>query len=339
MDEDEITQLTPESSAFLAQHMTRAASPRVLRDLDRSLGARNGGSARQGALQNLLAGARTAMANGRSHAAVAGDLRMSDLLPALPGTSARAFSLRDLQRPAGEAATYSAAVLAESLVARAGTKLIFMPEPQAVAGGESIQAFYQCPSRYQVVTAANFAAVADGADVATSTLPLLSAEFGAEYGDASDAWRVEVSRGDQKSMHQDDLEFVISQAIIRGYAKQIDKRVLSAIVATTPGAWSLAAAAAHGLRFGECRAVIGSTAAGAAVGADGVLRAGGLSAELTDVVTPTIAGAFYCAGCALENELRVLIERRDVQGTLVVTVFATMQPVIADPDAFFMVPA
>jgi hypothetical protein len=337
MNEDEI-QLTPESHAFLSQHMTRAASPRVLRDLDRSLSGRNGGSARQGALRNLIAGARTAMANGRSHAAVVGDLRMSDFLPALPGTSARAFSLRDLQRPAGEA-TYSAAILAESLVARAGTKLIFMPEPQAVAGGESIQAFYQRPSRYQVVTAANFAAVADGADVAPSELPLLSAEFGAEYGDASDAWRVEISRADQKSMHQDDLEFVISQAIIRGYAKQIDKRVLSAIVATTPGAWSLAAAAAHGLRFGECRAVIGSTAAGASVGADGVLRAGGLSAELTDVVTLTIAGAFYRAGCALENELRVLIERRDVQGTLVVTVFATMQPVIADPDAFFAVSA
>ncbi|AGU50359.1 hypothetical protein VAPA_1c32730 [Variovorax paradoxus B4] len=263
---------------------------------------------------------------------------MSDLLPALPGTSARAFSLRDLQRPAGEA-TYSAAILAESLVARAGAKIIFMPPPEPVPGGENIQAFYKRPSRYQVVTAANFAAVADGADVASSALPLLSAEFGAEYGDASDAWRVEISRADQRNMQEDDLEFVINQAIVRGYAKQIDKRVLSTVIATTPGAWSLAAAAAHGLRFGELRAVIGSTAAGAAVGADGVLRAAGIAAELTDVVTPTIAGAFYRAGCAVEEELRVLVERRDVQGTLVVTVFATMQPVIADPDAFFTVAA
>lgn len=323
-----------------SQQSQQRTAPGVVADLDTLLrNARNTSKGpRQSALKTILAGAKTAMANGRSHAAVAGDLRMSELLPALPGSSARAFALPDLQRPAGDA-TLSAAILAESLVARAGAKIIVMPPPSMVTGGEDLHAFYKRPNRFQVITAANFSAVAAGAEITAGTLPLLAADFGVEYGEASDAWRVEISRADQRNMHEGDLEFVLSEAIVRGYAKQIDRRVLSAIVATAPGPWSLSAVAAHGLRFGECRAVIGSTATGAAVGADGVLRAGGLSAELTDVVAPTIAGAFYRAGCAVEEELRVLIERRDVQGTLVVTLFATMQPVVADPDAFFTVAA
>ena len=327
-----------EYEALVARQLAEqrsAASPSVIADLDRSLGNRSEGAQRQNTLRSLIESANRG-APGLTKAGSHGELRMSDLLPPAPADAVRSFSVRDLLRPAGEA-TIGAAILAESLVAQAGAKLIFMPPPKPV-GQEG--AFYTRPGRYLTVTPAGFVSVTDGADVVAGALPFLaSADFATEYGEASAACRFEISRADQRNMSQDELQFIISKSLIRGLAKLADKTLLDAIVATTPGAWSLDAAAAHGLNFGELRAIAGSLAKGAAVGVDGVLRAGGLPAELTDAITTTVAGAFNRAAVGTEESFSVLIERRSLAGDLVVTVFASMTPAISDAEAFFVIGA
>jgi hypothetical protein len=114
--------------------------------------------------------------------------------------------------------------------------------------------------------------------------------------------------------------------------------LLSAIAATTPANFSLALAAAQGLKWGELRAIVGTSANGATVSQDGHLRAGGVPAELTADTASTIIGAFSRAGVAIGESVEVYFERIDSSGLLAVTAWASMLPLVPDASKFWLVP-
>lgn len=130
----------------------------------------------------------------------------------------------------------------------------------------------------------------------------------------------------------ESAQCIVARALALGVARVCDATLLSAIVANTPAPFSLAAAAARGLRFGELSAMSGTTAHGAAIGADGVLRVAGVNAEMTDVVAPSVIGAFGRAAVAVRDDIRVVIKRMSTQGDLEISLFVTIEPLIPTPD-------
>lgn len=249
---------------------------------------------------------------------------------------------RPFVMPATGVATIAGAVVNASQVAAAGARIIPIsaapdadnPEIQTYGKALPAPVLFQRPEKFSIITPAKFAALADGVDVSTSAFP--AARASVLWGDApSHAVRFEISRQDQKAMTEDELAFEIEQAIARGLARLADSVLLAAIVAKTPAAFTLAAAAAQGLRFAELRALVGTAATGAAVGADGVLRAGGVAAELTDTTAATIIGAFNRSAVAVEDEVQIIIDRRSLQGDLAITAHASMRALVPGAGSFF----
>lgn len=249
---------------------------------------------------------------------------------------------RPFVMPSNGVATMAGAVVNASQVAAAGARIIPIsaaedsPQPEIQTYGKALPApvLYQRPETFSIITAAKFAALADGVDVSATAFP--ASRSSVLWGDApSHAVRFEISRKDQKAKTPEELAFEIEQAIAKGLARLADAVLLGAIAAATPAAFTLAAAAAHGLRFAELRALVGTAGTGAAVGADGVLRAAGVAAELTDTTAATTIGAFNRAAVACEDEVQIIVDRTSLHGDLAITAHASMRALLPDAGAFF----
>lgn len=253
---------------------------------------------------------------------------------------------RPFVMPATGVATIAGAVVNASQVASAGARIIPIsaapdadnPEIQTYGRALPAPVLFQRPERFSIITPAKFAALADGSNVALSVFP--AARASVLWGDApSHAVHFELSRKEQKEMADEELAFEVEQAIARGLARLADSVLLNAIAAATPAAFTLAAAAAKGLRFAELRALVGTAATGAAVGVDGLLRAAGIAAELTDTTAATLIGAFNRAAVAVEDEVQIIVDRRSLQGDLAITAHASMRALVPDTGAFFRITA
>src|SRR5690606_1575138 len=125
-------------------------------------------------------------------------------------------------------------------------------------------------------------------------------------------------------------------AIMFGLAQAADRTLLAAIVTETPAAFTHGAAAARNLEFAELRALVGTDGTGATVDAAGSLRAAGVLADYTPTIEETVIGAFNRAAVAVHPEIVVHAERRNLQGDLVLTVFANLLPLVPDSGAFWL---
>lgn len=263
--------------------------------------------------------------------AVAGTFRLADVFPAPSGNQLRDLDARSTQRSAGNTQTIGHALMNASRVIQAGARLVPIEDAIAAAQDHDVIAWQKRPARFEVVTAAAFDVVADGADAATSPLPLSAAEI--DLGEAaSHAVSFTLTRREQKHRSDADMEFIVARALALGLAQVCDRVLLSAIAASAPNAFSLAKAAARGLHFAELKAVCGTTGQGAAIGADGALRVAGIDADLTDVIQPSIIGAFGRAAVAMNDEIRIVIKRTSIRGDMEITVFVTIEPLIPTPD-------
>lgn len=291
----------------------------------------------------------------RTHHDGAGNVRA---VTSKPAASVATVSLRELQLPpmvgagrghaatnplgtaAGKKTNIDAALIEQSRVAKAGAVVIVVPTAATAVGIGPTDgvALYKREASFTTIEAAPFAIVADDADVAESSLPLLRDLIDFEtipaYG-----FRVSLSRAEQKAFGDGVLTDGALASIALGLAKAADACLLSAIAAANPAAFTLASVASRGLSFGELRALVGSAANGASVGADGVLRAAGVSAELTSTVPGTYVGAFNRSAVAISEDVTLLAERRNAQGDLVLTCFANMQALLPDASAFWTVGA
>jgi len=151
--------------------------------------------------------------------------------------------------------------------------------------------------------------------------------------------RIPMSRSEQKSYREGELADSVLVSIALGVSRAADAALLGAIKAANPAAFSLAAAAAKGLKFHELRSLVGTAGTGAAVGQDGALRVAGVQAELTPDIDATIVGAFNRSAVAIHEEITLLAERINVQGALVLTCWVHLQALLPKPDSFFSVGA
>ncbi|SEI87021.1 hypothetical protein SAMN04244572_01939 [Azotobacter beijerinckii] len=289
-----------------------------------------------GYFDHIAAGASEAHARSAMPAAAVGGLRLlTDTAPTLnPETDGGIYL------PAGHDAAksnrLSDAVLSHSVLAGLGARLIVVPAappptmPEAPAG-----ALYARVSRYDVVKPAAFSLLADGDSVADSALPIARASI-----DLSEmptySFRVAMSRAQQREFGLGFLSAELEQAIALGVARTADAVLVKALEAATLPAFSLGAAAAAGCAFSDLRAVVGSAGAGAAANLGG-LYVLGIAAEMVQDATQTLVGTWQRAAIAIHEDIRLICDRRSVEGDMALTAHFNAQALIPDLGYFFQV--
>lgn len=246
--------------------------------------------------------------------------------------------------PAVENSRVDASIISQSLVAKAGANIIvYKDATEAVSDGAGGILMVSKPAYFETYEAAPFALVADGADVGVTPLPIkrqqlhIDAAGGPQTNTGIYGLRFEFTRAVLKSYPS--VETAILHAITAGLARTADAVLLAAIVAATPAAFSLAAAAASGVRMSELRALIGTAGNGATIDACGVLRAAGIAGELTPDVAQTVIGSFARAGVMVRSSVDVIAERTNIDGSLAVTAWAAFQALTPDTTRFWTVAA
>nr|WP_234909408.1 hypothetical protein [Xanthomonas citri] len=235
---------------------------------------------------------------------------------------------------------------AHSRAAAAGAHLLIREDaiaPRPIGAGPDIPVMQRETSGFSVIKPMPLAVVADGANAAVSTaLPVWSAtvDWDSEAASPTFGAAFRIERADYRRRALDgSLDELLSASILAGVGRAADVALLSALAAANVANFSLAAVAAQGLRFADLAALVGTSATGAAVGQDGVLRAAGVQAELTDATAGTFVGAFNQAAVILDREVRVVADRHSLDGELLVTVFTSAAALIPRSGVFFKVAA
>lgn len=155
------------------------------------------------------------------------------------------------------------------------------------------------------------------------------------HRDALSQWavRIEVPRSVQKARGFDQVATEIAVALSLGMGRAIDGELLGAVAAAAVAPFTIAAAAAAGVRWGELVAMIGTDGAGA-VPENGRLFAAGVPAKLVPVVAGTIVGAWSRYAVATLEEVDLLVERQSRTGKLVVTAWMGLQALLPEGEAF-----
>ena len=234
----------------------------------------------------------------------------------------------------------SAAILKASHVAGAGANIIICPDNRrAVPTGRTGDVVFETvPKQFRTFSAAPFATVADDEEVTVSPYPALSADIDWEQSPTL-GLRFNFTRVEQKEINSDLLAAEIIAAVTLSLARAADATMLAHIAAATPSAFTLAKAAAQGLRFGELAALVGTSGNGATVTEAGDLRAAGVLAELTPDMAGTLVGAWDRAAIAIHEDVPLHFERLNMQGHMAVTAWANLIPLVPDASKFWTVPA
>lgn len=241
--------------------------------------------------------------------------------------------------PAGTTVKFDAGLVAGSRVAKAGAHVLVFPDsikPHISGRGDII--LESIPTELRNIEAAVFSTVdVDSDDDAPTTfLPVFSA--GIDWKDSiHKGVRFEIKRSQRRKIDPDQLCAEIVASLTLGLARAADEVLLSALRAKSLATFSIARAAAEGLLFDELRGLIGTAGAGATVDQSGNLRAGGIASELTADIGETIVGAWNRAGVAINADVSVHFERLDTAGSLAVTAWASMLPMVPDSTKFWFV--
>lgn len=266
-----------------------------------------------------------------------------DLLPKIQDNDGT-FKRPPMGTPAVENSKIDAAISGQSLVAQAGANvIIFKDASEAISDTAGGIMMVSKPAYFETYEAMPFALVPDGAEVGVTALPISRAQIhvdstgGPQTNTGIYGLRFEFTRAVLKSYPS--VEDAIMHAITAGLARTADAVLLGAIVAKTPAAFSLAAAAASGVRMSELRSLIGTAGHGAAIDQNGVLRAAGIQAELTPDMAATVIGSFARSAIMIRSDVDVIAERTKIDGSLAVTAWAAFQPLLPDASRFWTVAA
>jgi len=264
-----------------------------------------------------------------------GSLSLTDMLPRAPESANRAVS-----QPAGESESLAAALVRSSRFIQAGARMIPLRAGEDSQGSISgIPVWSASPGSFTIIEGAAFAPGDELSPLAVSPLPVSTEEIDRDLIQ-SEGVRFELSRSLQKSLTPEELNARLVNAIAFGIGRTVDKialaklqtQLLEAGGGTEMPTYSLAAAAGVGLRFNELSAIVGTNGTGATV-ENGVLRVSGIPAELTGENANTFIGAFDRSAVAVMDDIRVLVERLDVNGKIAVTCWLDALPLV--PDAAF----
>lgn len=228
-----------------------------------------------------------------------------------------------------EATTLELALLDNARTIQAGASLVVIADPQVVDTGVA-PLLQEIPSGLVSIDAAPFAPVADGEDVAESAMPISEALVDRENGGTQYGFRVRIKRKDVKAKGWEAISADLLTSVSAGLARAVDKHLLTAVAASAPSAFTLAAAAASGVRFDQLAALVGTDATGSTVSDAGELRAAGIRAELTADAAATYIADWSHTGVAVHDSIDLLLERTSAAGDLVVTCWLDLHALLPD---------
>lgn len=246
---------------------------------------------------------------------------------------------RNINLVSNEAFTLSAAVANAARTVQAGAKLIVADE-HYIGETSGMHVFQADAAKLRVIEAANFATVAEGTQITSSALPFTDASINWRGSDQNHiACRFTVSRRTRKAAGNEGIEYDIISGVALGLAKAVDNALLDAITALTPANFTIGAAAARNLTYGELQGFIGTNGTGATVQNCNLFAGGLVQAELTSQTAATVIGAFNRVGIAINPHVNVIIERLNAASDLNITVYADIQAVIpsGSTSAFWLV--
>ena len=151
--------------------------------------------------------------------------------------------------------------------------------------------------------------------------------------------RFEIPRSTFKARGDEIVAAEAIRSLQMGISRAVDFALLGAIYNATPAAFTLAAAAAAGVKFSELRAIAGINGTGVSVNAAGQLNVSGVPAELTSEHSMTVVGAFQHSAVAIGEEIQVIVDRLDRSGEVAISAWVELLPLIPNADFFWAVPA
>ncbi|WP_234745638.1 hypothetical protein [Burkholderia sp. WTPI3] len=280
----------------------------------------------------------------RQAAAAAGEISLMDLIADGSPVGNGIHSLT--QRPAGETVHLDprAVIEANSRCAAAGARIVIATPRDTLKlidgqRTDTLYGFKEDAGAVTVTDPAPFQLVADGADSASQAIPMHVANVSWPTA-PSYAFTTTISRANNRAVTGGEfLRRQLTESVLRGLGQLADSILLDAIDATTPAPFSLGAAAARNLEFGNLRALVGTAGAGATVRQDGTLAVQGIDAELTSSHAKTFVGAFGRSAVVIWSDLRIVAKRTNLVGDIEVTCFASMIPAVPDAAAYWEVAA
>lgn len=223
-------------------------------------------------------------------------------------------------------------IASHSRVLAAGAKLVLLPDaPQPVQDSKSGTVLVQTPGGLSVAEPAPFAKIAPNNPATDSPLPVYrsmldrSLNFG---GTATHAFRTVISRRTRHNWAHGQLDDALMSAIVQGLGSLVDRLLLTTIANQNPGEFSIAKAAARGLKFDDLSGIIGTAGAGAHFRGDGMLCAANVPAELSDATASTLVGAFHKAGLILHEDITLLAQRVNNSDDMAVTVLVSAESLL-----------
>lgn len=252
---------------------------------------------------------------------------------------------------AGETISIAESIFRGSRFAQAGGNIEFWPhlDPQFV-GKTGIIGTVEQPKAFAVVGPADLELIADDefgndTEMTVSSLPLYLADI-SRANQKSYGVCYRLSRAQQIARGEEQTAAEVLTAIFSGLSKVVDKLAIAAILANTPEAFTLAKAAAAGVRFDQLRGLVGTNGANAHINANGRLvvwpfspnvQTGGIPGELTPVAAETIVGDFSRALAILGADMTILVNRLTVAGDVTVSAWLSVDAVCPASGLFWTV--
>lgn len=226
-----------------------------------------------------------------------------------------------------------------SRVVAAGAHIVLIADAtQPIQDSAGKIALIERPAGFIVAEPAPFAKVNDGATFSDSSVPAHRAMMDRSTAPTY-AFRTVLSRREMKTWLNGELENGVLMSICLGLGRLVDKVLLDAIAATSPSAFTIAAAAARGLKITDLAALVGTSGNGATFRGDGEFTAANIPADLTADMAGTIVGDFSRAAVGVFEDITLIGQRTQADGSMSVTCIANAQALLPVTGAFWSVSA
>lgn len=243
--------------------------------------------------------------------------------------------------PAGVTTTASAAIIATSLVARAGANVVICDDPDTahVIGPTGAVAMESVPTQFRVIEPAEFSVVDvnAGDELPVSSLPTLAAPIDWKSGSVKQLGvRMEFTRSQLRRTDNQQLCDEIVASITLGIARAADKVLLDALDVATLQEYPSVHVAQSGVTNDELFTLVGGVPQQilAPFPTDQTAR---IRAELCPDIPGgvSIVGAFNRAGVAIRGDVPITWQRTGPAGGMAVTARVVLMPLVPSRKFFF----
>lgn len=170
-------------------------------------------------------------------------------------------------------------------------------------------------------------------EVTLSPLPFHDAQID-PTATTSRAVAFRLPRKVMKSRAPDVLASELLFPIVNGIGRAIDATIFAALEQHSLSPWGIGRAAQLGVPIDAVRAVVGTSAAGAAMH-EGKLYAHGVSAETTPDTARTFLGVWNRCAIVIDPKINVVASRANLRGDLQLACWVSLQALVPNPEAFW----